>query len=220
MKDTSHQSESIGKGRQEAVQIEKGATGTYKLVPGSMERGRALAADVSPFLTAVAALLDAVRRLAGLLGVMLPKWDMSAGICGVLRKSYREIGLEVGDLAECLEGIALAVWVVEVAAPKHLAVDAVEGVSGFEVFEGFHLVVGDSTQQKTHLVDLGFNDCALLAIMAVIVHACTEGRVVLDLEGIFYPIEEGLSVVEEAVLHFGVGACRARGAGRSKEAAV
>jgi hypothetical protein len=172
-----------------------------------MEHGRAFTADMSPLLTAVAAFLDAARRLAGLLGVMLPEWDMSAGICGVLCKSYREIGLEVCDLTECLEGFALAVRVVEVVAPKHLAMDAVEGVSSFEVFEGFHLVVGDSAQQKAHLVDLGFNDCALLAIMAVVVHACSEGRVVLDVEGVFYPIEEGLGVVEEAMLHFGVGAC-------------
>ena len=131
---------------------------------------------------------------------------------GVLRE-------DPGDLPISLEGFGLAGGEVEVVGPCDVVDDAVEGIGSFEVTEGLRLVVNVHAQVLGYLVHEVFSGGDLVALIAVVVHACCKGVVVFNLEGFFDPIEEGFFLVEEVTLDSvigrgqGLGLCRAQEAG-------
>ena len=98
--------------------------------------------------------------------------------------------------------------------------NAVEGIGGFKVTEGLHLVVDVHAQVLGYLVHEAFSGGDLVALIAVVVHARCEGAVVFNLKGFFNPIEEGFFLVEEATLDSVIGRGQGLGLRRVQEAGV
>ena len=132
---------------------------------------------------------------------------------GVLRE-------DLIDLLISLEGFGLTGGEVEVVGPRDVVDDAVEGIGGFEVAEGLHLVVDVHAQVLGYLVHEAFSGGDLAALIAVVVHARCERAVIFNFEGFFDPIKEGFFLVEEATLDSVIGRGRGLGLRRAQEAGV